>query len=310
MRNLKGRDLLTLADFTKEELWNILKVSSQIKSDFKCGTYIRPYLNGKTVALIFQKPSTRTRISFDAGVYQLGGHPMYLGWNDMQLGRGETVADTARTLDAYVDGIVARVFKHTDLETLAAFSRAPVINALSDMAHPCQALGDCLTIWEKKGTLEGVNVAFVGDGNNNVCRSLAEAVVKLGGNIVIASPKKYQPPEEFMDYLKKASSSGVRITLTEDPIEAVRDAGAIYTDVWVSMGMEAENEVRMTAFKPYQLNSELIGKSEPEAVVMHCLPAHRGLEITDSVIDGNQSVVWDQAENRLHVQKGIMSLLL
>jgi len=307
---MKGRDLLILADFTKEELYNILKKSSEIKSDLKCGNYIRPYLSGKTVILLFQKPSTRTRVSFDVGVHQLGGHPLYLGWNDLQLGRGETIADTARTFDVYADGIVARVFKHTDLETMAACARAPVINALSDLAHPCQALGDCLTILEKKGKLEGVNVAFVGDGNDNVCRSLAEAVMKFGGNMIIASPTKYQLPSSYTDSLKKGASKGATLTLIEDPKTAVKNADVVYTDVWVSMGQEAENQERMATFKAYQVNSELMSHAPKDAIVMHCLPAHRGLEITDEVIDGKNSVVWDQAENRLHAQKGIMALLL
>jgi ornithine carbamoyltransferase len=307
---MKGRDLLTLADFTKEELYNILKKSSEIKSDVKCGNYIRPYLSGKTVILLFQKPSTRTRISFDVGVHQLGGHPITLGWNDLQLGRGETIADTARTFDVYADGIVARVFKHADLETMATCARAPVINALSDLAHPCQVLGDCLTILEKKGKLEGVNVAFVGDGNDNVCRSLADAVMKFGGNMTIASPTNYQLPSSYADFLKKGASKGATLTLTEDPKAAVKNADVVYTDVWASMGQEAENQERMTAFKVYQVNSELMSHAPKDAIVMHCLPAHRGLEITDDVIDGKNSVVWDQAENRLHAQKGIMALLL
>lgn len=299
-----------MADFTKEELWNILKKSSEIKSDLKCGSYLRPYLGGKTVALVFQKPSTRTRVSFDVGVHQLGGHPMYLGWNELQLGRGETVADTARTLDAYVDGIVARVFKHSDLETLASFARAPVINALSDAAHPCQALGDCMTIWEKKGAIEGVNIAFVGDGNDNVCRSLAEAVLKLGGNVTIASPNQYQLPDTYAKSLRSGAAKGATLTLTDDPRAAVSDADVVYTDVWVSMGQEAEKEARMGIFKPYQLNQSLMSQAPSDSIAMHCLPAHRGEEITDDVIDGKQSVVWDQAENRLHAQKGVMALLL
>jgi ornithine carbamoyltransferase len=306
---MKGRDLLTLADFTKEELYVILKKSSEIKSDLKYGNYIHPYLSGKTVILLFQKPSTRTRISFDVGVHQLGGHPITLGWNDLQLGRGETVADTARTFDVYADGIVARVFKHADLETMAACAHAPVINALSDAAHPCQALGDCLTILEKKGKLEGVNVAFVGDGNDNVCRSLAEAVMKFGGNMTIASPTKYQLPSSYADSLRRGASKGAILTLTEDPRAAAKNADVVYTDVWVSMGQEAESQERMAAFKAYQVNSEFMSHAPKNAIVMHCLPAHRGLEITDDVIDGKNSVVWDQAENRLHAQKGIMALL-
>ncbi len=310
MRTMKGRDLLTLSDFTKEELEKILDLSISMKHDVKCGNYIRPYLSGKTVILLFQKPSTRTRLSFDVGVHQLGGHPIYLNWNDLQLGRGETIADTARTFDAYADGIVARVFKHSDLEIMAENARAPVINALSDLAHPCQALADCLTIIEKKGKIEGTNVVFVGDGNNNVCRSLAEAVLKLGGNMTIASPSKYQISQSYADSIKKGAAKGASLTLVEDPKVAVKDADVIYTDVWVSMGQESEKEERMAAFRPYQLNSELLSHAPPDAIVMHCLPAHRGYEITDDVIDGKNSVVWDQAENRLHAQKGIMVLLI
>ncbi|MGC8935978.1 MAG: ornithine carbamoyltransferase [Candidatus Methanomethylicaceae archaeon] len=310
MRTMRGRDLLTLSDFTKEELEKILDLSISMKHDVKCGNYIRPYLSGKTVILLFQKPSTRTRLSFDVGVHQLGGHPIYLNWNDLQLGRGETIADTARTFDAYADGIVARVFKHSDLEIMAENARAPVINALSDLAHPCQALADCLTIIEKKGKIEGTNVVFVGDGNNNVCRSLAEAVLKLGGNMTIASPSKYQISQSYADSIKKGAAKGASLTLVEDPKVAVKDADVIYTDVWVSMGQESEKEERMAAFRPYQLNSELLSHAPPDAIVMHCLPAHRGYEITDDVIDGKNSVVWDQAENRLHAQKGIMVLLI
>lgn len=307
MISLKGRDLLTLADLTKEEVQEILKISSSIKSDFKAGNRVRPYLAGKTVVLIFQKPSTRTRVSFDTGVYQLGGHPITLGWNELQLGRGETVADTARTLDRYADGIVARVFKHSDLEVMAEYSRAPVINALSDAAHPCQALGDCLTIMEKKGRIEGVNVVFVGDGNSNVCRSLAEAVLKLGGSMTIASPKKYMPPDSFVEGLRPGKAS---LTLTEDHIGAVKEADVVYTDVWVSMGQEAEAQERTALLRPYQLNSELMDHAPADAIVMHCLPAHRGQEITDEVADGSRSVIFDQAENRLHAQKGLMALII
>jgi len=310
MRTMKGRDLLTLSDYSREELEKILELSIDMKHDVKCGNYIRPYLSGKTVILLFQKPSTRTRLSFDVGVHQLGGHPIYLNWNDLQLGRGETIADTARTFDAYADGIVARVYKHADLEVMAENARAPVINALSDLAHPCQALGDCLTILEKKGKIQGTNVVFVGDGNNNVCRSLAEAVLKLGGNMTIASPEKYQISPSYADSIKKGATKGASLTLLEDPKAAVKEADVIYTDVWVSMGQEAEKEERLLAFRPYQVNSDLLSHAPPDVIVMHCLPAHRGLEITDEVIDGKNSVVWDQAENRLHVQKGIMALLI
>lgn len=309
MRSLKGRDFLVTSDFTREELKAMLKKSSQIKSEVKCGNYIRPYLLGKSIGLLFQKPSTRTRISFDVGVHQLGAHPIYLSWNELQLGRGETVADTGRTFDCYLDGIIARVFKHADLETMAKVARAPVVNALSDLAHPCQAMGDCLTIKEKVGKVEGANVVFVGDGNDNVCRSLAEAVLALGGNMTIASPSKYMPPADFVSRLKAMESRSSRLNLTDDPKAAVAEADVIYTDVWVSMGQDAEAQERKAAMKPFQVNADLMAAAPKEAIVMHCLPAHRGEEITDEVIDGKNSVVWDQAENRLHAQKGIMALL-
>ncbi len=310
MRSLKGRDFLVTADFTKEELAAMINKSREIKSEVKCGNYVAPYLQGKSVALLFQKPSTRTRISFDVGVHQLGGHPIYLSWNELQLGRGETVADTGRTFDCYVDGIVARVFKHADLEAMAQVARAPVINALSDSSHPCQAMGDCLTIIEKKGKIEGTNVVFVGDGNDNVCRSLAEIVLQMGGNMTIASPRAFMPSEEFIAKLKRISSRGANLTLIDDPKAGVKDADVVYTDVWVSMGQDAEAAARKVSMKPYQLNTELMAATPSDAIVMHCLPAHRGDEITDEVIDGKNSVVWDQAENRLHAQKGIMALLL
>jgi ornithine carbamoyltransferase len=287
----------------------MLKKASQIKSEVKCGNYVRPYLLGKSIGLLFQKPSTRTRISFDVGVYQLGAHPIYLSWNELQLGRGETVADTGRTFDCYLDGIVARVFKHGDLETMAHVARAPVINALSDSSHPCQAMGDCLTIIEKVGKMEGTNVVFVGDGNDNVCRSLAEAVLALGGNMTIASPSKYMPPTDFVSKLKAMETKHTKLTLTDNANAAVSEADVIYTDVWVSMGQDAEAQERKVTMKPFQVNASLMSEAPKSAIVMHCLPAHRGDEITDDVIDGKNSVVWDQAENRLHAQKGIMALL-
>ncbi len=309
MRSLKGRDFLLTSDFTREELKAMLKKASQIKSEVKCGNYVRPYLLGKSIGLLFQKPSTRTRISFDVGVYQLGAHPIYLSWTELQLGRGETVADTGRTFDCYLDGIVARVFKHGDLETMAHVARAPVINALSDSSHPCQAMGDCLTIIEKVGKMEGTNVVFVGDGNDNVCRSLAEAVLALGGNMTIASPSKYMPPTDFVSKLKNMETKHTKLTLTDNAKAAVSEADVIYTDVWVSMGQDAEAQERKATMKPFQVNADLMSEAPKSAIVMHCLPAHRGDEITDEVIDGKNSVVWDQAENRLHAQKGIMALL-
>jgi ornithine carbamoyltransferase len=307
---MKGRDLLTLSNFTREEIKEILKLASEMKYLLKNGKYIIPYLNGKSVFLLFQKPSTRTRISFEVAIYQLGGFPIYANWNELQVIRGETLEDTVRAINAYCDAIVARVYKHSDLEIIANVSRVPVINALSDLAHPCQALADCLTIIEKKGKIEGINVVFIGDGNNNVCRSLSEAILKLGGNITIVSPKKYQMDSSYADFLRKNAYKDSSLILTDNPIEGVKNADVIYTDVWVSMGQESEYEERMKEFKKYQVNSELLKFAPDDVIIMHCLPAHRGLEITDEVIDGKNSVVWDQAENRLHVQKAILALLV
>jgi ornithine carbamoyltransferase len=307
---MKGRDLLTLSNFTREEIKEILKLASEMKYLLKNGKYIIPYLNGKSVFLLFQKPSTRTRISFEVAIYQLGGFPIYANWNELQVIRGETLEDTVRAINAYCDAIVARVYKHSDLEIIANVSRVPVINALSDLAHPCQALADCLTIIEKKGKIEGINVVFIGDGNNNVCRSLSEAILKLGGNITIVSPKKYQMDSLYADFLRKNAYKDSSLILTDNPIEGVKNADVIYTDVWVSMGQESEYEERMKEFKKYQVNSELLKFAPDDVIIMHCLPAHRGLEITDEVIDGKNSVVWDQAENRLHVQKAILALLV
>ncbi|MDI9644970.1 MAG: ornithine carbamoyltransferase [Candidatus Verstraetearchaeota archaeon] len=307
--DLIGRDFLRTKGFSADELKLILDRASEMKSALRRRMGTPPYLEGKSIAMLFQKPSTRTRISFDVGVYQLGGHPIYLNWADLQLGRGETVSDTGRILGCYVDGIVARVFKHSDLEVLADSSPAPVINALSDEFHPCQALSDCLTILERKGRIEGVSVVFVGDGRSNVCQSLAEAVLQLGGNITVSSPAKYMPTEEFVKELRGIAGKGGKIRLVEDPFEAVKGADVIYTDVWVSMGFESEAAERRSALGPYQVNSGLMRSAPPDAIVMHCLPAHRGEEITSEVIDGPRSAVWEQAENRLHVQKSIMSLI-
>ncbi len=309
MKSLRGRDFLDTADFTKEELTAMISRAAELKSETRRGNRINTCLAGKSVALLFQKPSTRTRVSFDVGVHQLGGHPIYLGWNELQLGRGETVTDTGRTFDCFVDGIVARVFRHSDLEEMARVADAPVVNALSDSSHPCQAMADCLTIIERKGRIEGINVAFVGDGNSNVCRSLSGIVLQMGGKMAIASPKAFMPPDEFVRSARRLSSGAASLELTEDPNDAVKEAGVVYTDVWVSMGQEAEAEARRSSMRPYQLNASLMAAAPSDAIVMHCLPAHRGEEVTAEVIDGKNSVVWEQAENRLHAQKGIMSLL-
>jgi len=309
--NLKGRDFLWLGDYSKEELEFILKVTAQLKERYYAGERIIPVLKGKTLALIFQKPSTRTRVSFEVAMKQLGGFTITLNWNELQLGRGETIADTARVMSRYVDGIMARVYSHNDLVELAKYSTVPVINGLSDSFHPVQALSDMFTILEKKGKLKGVKLVFLGDGGNNVAQSLLIASAKLGVNITISSPQKYRPSKEVLEVAEEAAKhSGSQIDFIEDPYEAVKEADVIYTDVWVSMGQEKEKETRIKELSKYQVNIELMKHAKKDAIFMHCLPAHRGQEVTDDVIDGPWSVVWDQAENRMHTQKALLALLL
>ncbi len=303
------KHFLSIADLSPEEISHILELSASLKEEWRKGGN-KPILAGKTLGMIFQKPSLRTRVSFEMAMRHLGGHAIYLSPDEVQLGKRESVADVARVLSRYVDAIMARVFAHKDLEELARYSRVPVINGLSDYSHPCQAVGDIFTIWEKRGTIKGLKLAFVGDGNN-VCNSLLFITSKLGMDMAVASPKGYEPhPEVVRKAMEFASQSGSRITITNDPAEAVRDADVIYTDVWTSMGQEAEAEERAKVFPPYQVNSALVAKAKPEVMVMHCLPAHRGQEITDEVADGPNSVIFDQAENRLHAQKGILAYLL
>ena len=305
MGELRGRDFLTLKDFTGEELWSIIREALKLEAE------THPALKNKTIVLIFQKPSTRTRVSFEVAINQLGGWPITLSWGETQLGRGETIADTARTLERYADAIVARVFKHSDLEELARHARIPVINALSDLYHPCQALSDMLTIYKRFGRLEGLKLAWVGDGNN-VCHSLMLACSKLGLNMAIACPEGYEPKKEVLDVaLEEAEKSGVKIEVLREPEEAVKDADIVYTDVFISMGFEAEREARIKAFLPkYQVTASLLSRAKPSCVFMHCLPAHRGEEVTDEVIDGPNSIVWEQAENRLHLQRGLLAALI
>jgi ornithine carbamoyltransferase len=299
------KHLISIQDLTIQEIIAIFKRTN----DFKRKS-VQPVLIGKTLAMIFQKPSTRTRVSFEVAMYHLGGHALYLNSQDLQLRRGETVPDTARTLSRYVDGIMARVFSHNDILELAANSSVPVINGLSDLLHPCQALGDLYTIHEKLGQLRGLKLAFTGDGNNNVTHSLLHICSKLGINMSVACPKKYEPDKAILRNSKaNAGKSGSLLEVTSDPKEALKGADIVYTDVWVSMGVK-DPEARIKAFTPYQLNSSLLKHAKRHALVMHCLPAHRGQEITDSVLDGPQSIVWDQAENRMHIQKGILSLLM
>lgn len=303
------KHFLSIADLSPDEILHILDLSAKLKEEWKKGGN-KPILAGKTLGMIFQKPSLRTRVSFEMAMRHLGGHAIYLSPDEIQMGKRESVADVARVLSRYVDAIMARVFSHKDLEELARYSSVPVINGLSDYSHPCQAMGDIFTILEKRGSIKGLKLAFVGDGNN-VCNSLLFITSKLGMDMAVASPKGYEPrPDVVRKAMEFASRSGSKITITNDPVEAVRDADIIYTDVWTSMGQEAEAEERAKVFPPYQVNSALVARAKPNVMVMHCLPAHRGQEITDEVADGPHSIIFDQAENRLHAQKGILAYLL
>jgi len=309
MGGLRGRHFLTLQDFTPREIKDMLSLTRELKSRQKIE---EPHLllKGKTLAMIFQKSSTRTRVSFEVGMWQLGGYALFLSSQDLQMGRGEPIKDTAAVLSRYVDGIMIRTFDHAEVEELAAHSTIPVINGLTDLYHPCQALGDLFTIQEKLGTMQGVNVAYVGDGNN-VAHSLLLGCSKMGLNIRVASPPEYRPQEEVVvRAMENASLLGGRVLVTADPAEAVAGADVVYTDVWASMGQEEEKNKRRAVFSGYQVNSELVGKAGPGALVMHCLPAYRGEEITAEVLESEQSVVLDQAENRLHAQKALMAVLM
>jgi ornithine carbamoyltransferase len=300
---------LSISDFSTDELWPFLYKAKELKDEFKAGGN-QPILKGKILGMIFQKPSLRTRVSFEVGMLHLGGEALYLSPDEIGLGGRESVPDVARVLSGYVDGIMARVFAHDHILQLAEYSSVPVINGLSDYNHPCQALADVFTMWEHFGRIEGLKIAYVGDGNN-VATSLIIILTKLGGHFSIASPQGYQlSPQVLAEAQDLAEETHVNITVTPDPVEAVVDADVIYTDVWTSMGQEAEAEARLKVFPPYQVNSSLVAQAKPQAVVMHCLPAHRGEEITDDVADGTQSLLFPQAENRLHAQKGILALLL
>ncbi|MEM3561816.1 MAG: ornithine carbamoyltransferase [Candidatus Jordarchaeaceae archaeon] len=296
------RHFLTLDDFSPEEIHKLVVTAEKVKS----GKVKSQVLRGKNIAAIFEKPSTRTRVSFEVAVNQLGGNFIFLRGDELQLSRGEPVRDTARVLGRYVDGIVARVYEHNDLVELAKYSGVPVINALSNLYHPCQILADILTIKEKKKKLEGLKLAYIGDGNN-VCNSLLIGCTKIGLNICVGSPKRYEPKKEIVEKAKiNAKKSGSQVEITNLPQVAVKDADIVYTDVFVSMGDEKEREERLKTFIPdFQVNTKLLESASPDAIVMHCLPAHRGQEITEEVLEGKQSVVWDQAENRLHAQKAI-----
>jgi ornithine carbamoyltransferase len=304
-----AKDLLDVAAVSKAEVESLLTLAAQLKDKQQRGI-AHPLLEGKTLGLLFQKPSTRTRVSFEAGMNQLGGHALVLPMADIQLSRGESVADTARVLSRYLDGIVIRTYDHATVEEWAREATMPVINGLTDLSHPCQALSDLLTIQEKKGRLKAIKIAYVGDGNN-VANSLIEAAAKMGMTIALGCPSGYQPDQHVVDVARvEAAKTGAVIELGHDPHVAVKEADVIYADVWISMGREREQARRLKVLAPYQVNSRLVGKAKPDAIVMHCLPAHRGEEISAEVLDGPQSVIIDQAENRLHMQKAILTKLL
>ncbi|MCL5025835.1 MAG: ornithine carbamoyltransferase [Chloroflexi bacterium] len=286
-----------------------MHTAARLKAEQKAGT-ARPLLAGKVLGMIFQKPSLRTRVSFEVGMRQLGGHAMYLAPDEIQLGRRESVPDAARVLSRFVDGIMIRTFAHREVEVLAEHATVPVVNGLSDFSHPCQALADMLTIYEKRGRLEGLTLAYVGDGNN-VAHSLLLAAGLAGMNMAVASPQGYEcDPQVVARARASAQANGCVLRFVADPREAVRDADIIYTDVWVSMGQETEQQQRVSVFDPYRVDARLVELASPDVLVMHCLPAHRGEEITDEVLDGPHSIVLDQAENRLHAQKAVLALLM
>jgi ornithine carbamoyltransferase len=306
---VRTKDLLDVATMPREQLDALLRLAADLKRKQQRGI-AHSLLPGKTLGLLFQKPSTRTRVSFEAGMTQLGGHALELHIADIQLSRGESVADTARVLSRYLDGIVVRTYDHAIVQEWAAEASMPVINGLTDLSHPCQALSDLLTIQEKKGRFNEIKIAYVGDGNN-VANSLIEIAAKTGMAIALGCPAGYQPDQHVVDRARlEAASTGASIEIGEDPRVAVKEADVVYTDVWISMGREREQARRLKALAPYQLNGRLLQRAKPDAIVLHCLPAHRGEEITADVLDGPQSVVLDQAENRLHMQKAILVQLL
>ncbi len=306
---MNQKHLLTLHDWSSDDILETLALADKLKRELKAGT-ARPILSGKTLAMIFTKSSTRTRVSFETGIYQLGGQGIFLSSADIQLGRGETIYDTANVLGRYVDGIMIRTFKQSDVEDLARYSGIPVINGLTDLVHPCQVLADLQTVAEKKGKLEGLKLAYVGDGNN-MAHSYLYGCVKVGMDVAIATPAGYGCNGEVVENAKNdARATGVTVTVTNDPVEAVTGADVVCTDTWCSMGQEAEKARRIKDFEGYQVDGKLFAKAREDAIFLHCLPAYRGFEVTEEVIDGPRSVIFDEAENRLHAQKAVMALLM
>lgn len=304
-----NKHLLTLHDWSTEEILDTLDLADKLKYEQKNGIE-HHILKGKTLGMIFTKSSTRTRVSFEVGMYQLGGSALFLSSNDIQLGRGETIYDTANVLSRFLDGIMIRTFKQSDVEDLARFGQIPIINGLTDLVHPCQILADFQTIREHKGKLSGLKLAYIGDGNN-MAHSLLYGGAKVGMEIAIATPKQYEcDPEVVKNAMEDAKTTGTKLTLTNDPVEAIKDADVVYADTWVSMGQEAEKEEKLKVFGPYQINRELFSHAKSDAIFLHCLPAYRGYEVTEDVIDGPNSVIFDEAENRLHAQKAVMVKLM
>lgn len=306
---LHGRDFLTLADYTKDEIHYLLDLADYLKGQRKKGITFEP-LKGKTLGMVFEKSSTRTRVSFEAGIYQLGGMGIFLSSKDIQIGRGETIADTAQVLSGYLDGIMIRTFSQESVEELAKYASIPVINGLTDTYHPCQVLADLQTVKEVKGSLNGVKMVYIGDGNN-MAHSLMIGGAFMGMELIVVAPKGYQPDQNIVAKAQDiAKSHGALISVMENPEEAVVNADVIYTDVWASMGQEAEQAKREIAFTGYQVNEQLLSLAKSDVSFMHCLPAHREEEVSTGVIDGKHSVVFQQAENRLHAQKALMTALM
>ena len=307
---LKGKDMLSIHDLSVDDVQEILALAKELKAKQKAGIE-HHLLKGKTLGMIFEKSSTRTRVSFETGMYQLGGQALFLSNRDLQLGRGEPIKDTARVLSRYLDGIMIRTFGHDRVVEMAKYASIPVINALTDLLHPCQVLTDLLTIQEHKGkNLKGLKMAYVGDGNN-MTNSYMYGCAKAGMTFMAATPEDYRPDEQVVkNAIEDAKATGASITLVTDPKEAVKDADIVVTDTWASMGQEAEHDMRKKIFAPYQVNKELLQGADKRAIVMHCLPAYRGEEITEDVFEANADVIFDEAENRLHTQKAIMALTM
>lgn len=305
---LQTKDVLTLQELSTAEMYSLIELGIHLKKKHLTGQNF-PLLQGKILGMIFDKHSTRTRISFEAGMLQLGGHGMFLSGKELQLGRGETIEDTAKVMSQYVDAIMIRTFEHGKVEELAKHATIPIINGLTDDHHPCQALADLMTIYEMKGTFKGVKLAYVGDGNN-VCHSLMLAAAKVGLNISVACPSGHMPKEEIVEEAKRSAVYGTSVEVYENPIEAVKQADFIYSDVWASMGQEEEQKERLQLFQSYQVNEQLVQYAKQNYHYLHCLPAHRGEEVTSDIIDGPHSVVFQQAGNRLHIQKALLASLL